>query len=140
MGGWDGIGFDAIEVGQAYEAYPLQIGAEDIAAFHGCLGEALEQIGPGTRIPFFLLNELRALKSRMRLPPGVLHAQEELQMKSAARLGEPLFTHVRVADKFIRNGKRFVVVEQDVRAGADGQANNGGRGVLLVRHILYWPC
>ncbi len=140
MGGWEGICFDAIEAGQAYAAYPLQITADDIAVFHGCLGEPDRPVDPDARIPSFLLNELRALKSQMRLPPGVLHAQEVLQMKSAARLGEPLFTHLRIADKYIRNGKRFVVVEQDVRAGAAAQAKDGGRAVLLVRHILYWPC
>ncbi len=134
MGGWEGTGYDAIAVGQTSPPYRLAVDAAAIADFRRCLGEKVDGIGPGTRIPSFLLNELRAFKSNVYFPPGVLHAQEELEMRGAALLGEELITIVRVADKYIRNGKRFIIVEQAVQAGTER------RDVLLVRHILYWPC
>lgn len=134
MGGWVGVGYDDLRVGQGFPPQILPVSAEDLDCFHRCLGEDRPKPEAGTRIPAFLLNELRALKSQMRLPPGVLHAQEELTLSSAARLGEPLQTAVRIADKYIRNDKRFVVVEQDVSCIADN------RPILTVRHILYWPC
>jgi hypothetical protein len=80
------------------------------------------------------LNELRALKSQMRLPPGVLHAQEEIEMFSAARVGEALTTSITVEKKYIRNDKRFIVFDQHVRCAADQ------RSIMKVKHILYWPC
>lgn len=131
MGGWVGISYDELTVGQGFPPQAMPISAEDVTCFYRCLGE--DRPKPD-RVPAFLLNELRALKSQMRLPPGVLHAQEELVMASAARVGEPLQTAVRIADKYIRNDKRFVVVEQDVTCATDNRA------ILTVRHILYWPC
>ncbi|QDO97548.1 MaoC family dehydratase [Ferrovibrio terrae] len=134
MGGWEGTGYDEIEVGRTFAPYPLVVDATAVAAFHDCMGDRDTPIGPGTRVPAFLLNELRAFKSNVLFPPGVLHAQEELEMYDCARLGETLVTIVRIADKYIRNDKRFIVVEQRVQAGVER------RDVLLVRHILYWPC
>src|SRR5438552_1670553 len=132
MGGWTGIGYDDIRVGQEFPPQELRIGAADIVRFHRCLGEARRPPEIGSRIPSFLLNEIRAMKSRMRLPPGVLHAQEELEMISPARLGEPLTTVVTIADKFIRNDKRFIVVLQHVQGAADR------RSIMKIRRILYW--
>ena len=134
MGGWEGTGYDEIEVGRTFAPCPLVVDEAALAAFHDCMGNSDTPIGPGSRVPAFLLNELRAFKSYVKFPPGVLHAQEELHMYDCARLGEPLVTVVRVADKYIRNDKRFIVVEQRVQAGTEG------RDVVLVRHILYWPC
>ena len=82
----------------------------------------------------FLLNEIKVLKGQMRFPPGVLHAQEEIAMHSAARFSEPLVTEVAITDKYIRNQKRFIVAEQHVRCATDS------RPVATIRHILYWPC
>ena len=134
MGGWTGTCYDEIVVGQTFPPYPIEIDAGALQRFHSCLGENRPTPAPGTRIPAFLLNELRALKSQMRLPPGVLHAQEEITMASAARLGEPLETTVRIAEKYVRNQKRFVVVEQHVRCASDC------RLIMHLKHVLYWPC
>lgn len=134
MGGWEGTGYDEIQVGRTFPPYPLVVNEAALAAFHDCMGDNDAPIGTGSRIPAFLLNELRAFKSYVKFPPGVLHAQEELQMYDGARLGEELVTVVSIADKYIRNDKRFIVVEQRVQAGAPR------RDIVLVRHILYWPC
>ena len=134
MGGWTGVGYDDIAVGQSFPSQPLPLTADDVARFYRCLGEARPAPETGTRVPSFLLNELRAMKNQMRFPPGVLHAQEEIEMFSAARLGEPLTTTITIANKYIRNDKRFIVIDQHVRC-ADDQ-----RSIMTIRHILYWPC
>jgi hypothetical protein len=133
-GGWTGVGYDDIRVGQEFPPYELRLEAADVARFYRCLGEARPAPETGSRIPSFLLNEIRAMKSGMKLPPGVLHAQEELEMISPARLGEVLTVAVKIADKFIRKGKRFIVVLQRVASAADGRA------IMKIRRILYWPC
>jgi hypothetical protein len=134
MGGWTGVGYDDIRVGQDFPPYELRIEAADVARFYRCLGEIRPVPTAGDRIPSFLLNEIRAMKGGMKLPPGVLHAQEELEMISAARLGETLTISVAISDKFIRNGKRFVTVLQHVRAASDQ------RSIMKIHRILYWPC
>ena len=134
MGGWVGVGYADIAVGQAFPPQPLPITAGDIARFRRCLGQDRATPDTGTRIPSFLLNELRAMKSQMRFPPGVLHAREEIEMISPARLGEPLTTSIAIADKYIRNDKRFIVIDQHVRCASDE------RSIMKIRHILYWPC
>lgn len=132
MGGWTGVGYDDIEVGKIFPPQMLPITADHIADFYKCLGESRPAPRAGTRVPSFLLNELRALKNQMRFPPGVLHAQEEIEMHSAARLGETLTTTITISDKYIRNEKRFIIIDQHVRSGE--------RSVMKVKHILYWPC
>lgn len=134
MGGWTGVGYDDIAVGQAFPPQPLPITADDIARFYRCLGKEPAPPGRATRVPSFLLNELRAMKNQMRFPPGVLHAQEEIEMFSAAWLGEPLTTSITIANKYIRNDKRFIVIDQHVRCA------NDQRSIMKIRHILYWPC
>jgi hypothetical protein len=134
MGGWTGVGYDDIAVGQQFPPQPLPVTADDVARFYRCLGEIRAAPETGTRVPSFLLNELRAMKNQLRFPPGVLHAQEEIEMCSAARLGEPLTTTITIANKYIRNDKRFVVIDQHVRCATDQ------RSIMKIRHVLYWPC
>ena len=134
MGGWSGVGYDDIDVGRTFPPQPLPIDADDLARFYGCLGDDTRQVRPGSRIPAFLLNEFKALKSQMRFPPGVLHAQEEIRMLSAARLGDPLVVEITIVDKYIRNEKRFIVVDQHVKCTTDD------RSVAGITHTLYWPC
>lgn len=132
MGGWTGVGYDDIEVGHTFPAQPIPITADHVADFYKCLGETKPAPVTGTRVPSFLLNELRALKNQMRFPPGVLHAQEHVEMHSPALLGETLTTTVTISDKYVRNSKRFIVVDQHV--------HSDGRSVMKIRHTLYWPC
>jgi hypothetical protein len=134
MGGWTGVGYDDIRVGLEIPPYELRIEAADVARFYRCLGEARPAPEIGSRIPSFLLNEIRAMKSGMKLPPGVLHAQEDLEMIGPARLGEALTVSVAISDKYIRNGKRFIVLQQHVQAASDR------RSIMKVHRILYWPC
>jgi hypothetical protein len=134
MGGWTGVGYDDIEVGRTYPPQPLPVSADDVARFYGSIGEVRPAPEIGTRIPAFLLNEIRVLKKQMKFPPGVLHAQEEIEMHSAARLGEPLTVSIATINKYIRNDKRFIVFDQHVRCATDQ------RSIMTIKHILYWPC
>jgi hypothetical protein len=55
-------------------------------------------------------------------------------MHSAARLGEPLVVSITIANKYIRNDKRFIVFDQHVRCTVDQ------RSIMTIKHVLYWPC
>jgi hypothetical protein len=133
MGGWTGVGHNAITVGQTWPPQTARITADQLARYFQCIGRT-DAPGPHTTVPAFMLNELRVLKSHMKLPPGVLHAQEELHLIAPAHADEELTIQVSLQDKYVRKGKRFVAVAQVVRRAADGAP------IMKVLHTLYWPC
>ena len=133
MGGWTGMGYDAISVGQTWLPQVMRIGMAQLDRYFLCIGRT-DKPTSATPVPAFMLNELRVLKSNMKLPPGVLHAQEELMLSASALAEEDLTIEVTIQDKYVRNDKRFVVVAQTVRRMADATL------ILQVRHTLYWPC
>lgn len=133
MGGWSGVGYEEIEVGRTWPPRTVVITPDMLARYFRCIGRA-DAPGPRTPVPAFMLNELRVLKTHMKLPPGVLHAQEELHLSAPAFADEALTIEVSIRDKYLRNGKRFVRVAQQVRRAADAAP------VMTVLHTLYWPC
>lgn len=132
MGGWTGVGYDDVEPGRQWPPANVVVTLAMLARFHRCIGAPPPDAG--TPLPAFLLNELRVLKSHLQLPPGILHAHEELHLHSPAYPDEPLTIAVSIHDKYVKRGKRFVRVAQRV-AHADS-----GEPVLDVLHTLYWPC
>lgn len=131
MSGWTGVPYADVMVGQTFPARRLARDSRQIERFCAISGWS----GPlPDHVPAFLLNELRTLKQFLKLPPGVLHAREELALASPAEIGEELEVVVAITDKFIRNDKRFVVFAQTVRSASDG------RLIMSITRTLYWPC
>ena len=54
MGGWTGVGYDDIAVGQTFPPQPLPVTAGDLARFYRCLAETRAVPQAGTRIPCLL--------------------------------------------------------------------------------------
>ena len=131
MSGWTGVPFADVKVGQTYPLRRLIRDAKQVERF--CAIAGWTGAVPD-HVPAFLLNELRTLKEFLKLPPGVLHAREELSLSSPAEIGEDLEVAVEIADKFIRNDKRFVVFVQTIRSAGDG------RQIMSITRTLYWPC
>lgn len=133
MGGWEGVAFADLRPGDLHFRREFTVGIEELRRFRACLGESVEGPGPH-RVPAFLLNEFRTVKAGMRLPPGVLHASERVEMRRAVLVDEPLVATVEVSDCYIRNGKRFVVMRQELSTpAAPGPA-------LRITRTLFWPC
>ncbi|MGI6855111.1 hypothetical protein [Mesorhizobium sp. 1B3] len=131
MSGWTGVAYANVPVGRAFGPRRLVRNAGQVERFCEIAGWS------GSRpdhVPAFLLNELGTLKQFLKLPPGVLHAREELALASPARIGEELEVCIAVADKFIRNHKRFVVFAQTIRSAGDD------RLIMSITRTLYWPC
>ncbi len=132
MGGWQGVPFASLRAGQVFPPRGFSIDAQALCRFRACLGETPE---PGdTCIPAFLLNEFLTLKAALRLPPGVLHASETVTVLAPVHVGQPLRASVRIEETAIRNGKRFVVLAQEV--WAEGAAEPA----LRITRTLFWPC
>ena len=132
LGGWEGVPFDRLRAGDLIAERAFSIGLDELRRFRACLGEAS---GDGdTRLPVFLLNEFRTAKSGLRFPPGVLHSREEVETRRPVEAGEQLVASVRVRETFTRNGKRFVVLEQEVRTPEVVEP------ALRITRTLFWPC
>lgn len=75
---------------------------------------------------------VRAILEELALPPGTLHAAQELTMHRAIAVGEEVSCMARVAQSSKRQGWQFVVVEYTF-------ADDGGRAVLDGRTTLMIP-
>lgn len=133
LGGWEGVAFDQLRIGAVVAAREFSIDREEVRRFKACLGEDPGGEDPAW-VPVFLLNEFKTAKGGMRFPPGVMHASEALDIQRGVMTGDRLRVCVRVKDRFVRNGKRFVVMEQDIcTPGTHDPA-------LRIMRTLLWPC
>jgi hypothetical protein len=63
---------------------------------------------------------IRAMLEHASLPPGTVHAGQELSFRRAARVGEMLDVSGRVASRGERAGWVLMSVEMSVSAGGEG--------------------
>ncbi|PKO70702.1 MAG: hypothetical protein CVU22_00960 [Betaproteobacteria bacterium HGW-Betaproteobacteria-16] len=66
-------------------------------------------------------------------PVGVLHAKEKVSLLATVYPGEALKAIVTIKDKYIKNDKRFVVLE------ITSQKQETGKVALVVERTLVWP-
>ena len=59
-------------------------------------------------------------------PPGFVHSKQTTELLNPARVGKKLIVETRIADKFIKRGKGYVVVEETVK-------EEGGLEIMRVR-------
>lgn len=71
---------------------------------------------------------VRALLQQSSLPPGALHAGQELAFSSAVRRGETLTANARIASRGERQGAVLMSIELDVTR--DGEQVMAGRATI----------
>lgn len=115
------LSYDAIEVGREYGPwrYPLlervERHLETVENAHPWHRER-SPWGPPVAPPTVLGNAtLRFLDSIAPVPPGTLHAKQELEFESALRLDRQLTGYARFADKYERRGRRWLAFEASWR-------------------------
>lgn len=74
---------------------------------------------------------VRTVLRELSLPPGTLHAAQEMSMSRAVSTGEELSCTAQVSQSSQRRGWQFVVVEFSL-ADHEGKAVLEGRTTLLV--------
>jgi hypothetical protein len=75
---------------------------------------------------------VRTILKELGLPPGTLHAAQEMSMSRAVATGEELSCAAQVTQSSQRRGWQFVVVEFSL-------ADHGGKAVLDGRTTLMVP-
>ena len=74
---------------------------------------------------------VRTILKELGLPPGTLHAAQEMSMSRAVAAGEELSCAAKVAQSSQRRGWQFVIVEFSL-ADREGNAVLEGRTTLMV--------
>lgn len=82
---------------------------------------------------YSILNHFHGIRAAIKMPDGVLYAREKITLLSAAYADEVLHMTIRVASKYMKNDKPFVVLEQAISCPADAAA------VMTIERTLYWP-
>ena len=121
--------YDDFVEGHVYEPFAWQVSRQDAAALNDCLqvGELRREDGTVVAGPSsaadalspFILNTFKAMRARIRMPDGLLHAKEIVTLHAPAREGDTLRAKLKIKSKYEKNGRRFVVLEHDIRRADD---------------------
>ena len=115
------LSYDGIEVGAEYGPWTYPLAAriarhlEAVENSHPWHRER-SPWGPPVAPPLVMGNAtLRFIDSIAPVPPGTLHAKEELEIERALRLDRRLLAYGRFADKYERRGRKWFVFEARFR-------------------------
>lgn len=139
------LSFDDFSVGHEFPPYHYRVEAGDNDAFISTFDHEPVQSADGSvvRSPAApspvrtahptLVGSFQPQHASFAWPVGVLHAKEKVSLRAPVYPGEALKAIVTVKDKFIKNDKRFVVLE------ITSQKQETGKVALVVERTLVWP-
>ena len=96
---------------------------EDVSSIYRELG-----VAPTTALA---ARALGALLEQLSLPPGSIHAAQELECKRMVRLGEEVSCTARLSRPIHRGNWRFISADFTL-CGVDGEALLSGKSTVLV--------
>ncbi|WP_153139268.1 hypothetical protein [Paraburkholderia agricolaris] len=136
--------FADLQEGQTFSPYCFTPSADDEAIYNQCVripsltradGTAVVAEGDAERAPLspFMLNTFKAMRAAINMPNGVLHAREQIVLQAPAFVGEALEAVLSVKSKYLKNDKRFVILELAITRVADRQP------IMNIERRLTWP-
>ena len=139
------LAYDDFSVGYAFPPHGYRVDAGDNDAFvntfdHSPVQDATgDVVLPPKHRPTVravhptLVGSYQPMHACFEWPVGVLHAKEKVSLRMPVYPGESLESVVAVKDKYVKNEKRFVVLEITV------QKKEIGKIALVVERTLMWP-
>ena len=131
MGDWRR--YDDLLVGSVFPEEPVAfaVTAEVVAGYRAIAERSLvgSEAGPadGEGVPPMLAAlYIRGAQDALRGPPGGIHAKQHFTFLRPVRIGETLHTLLTIAEKYERNGRRYVV-SATVTRDAEGAEVTRGR-------------
>jgi hypothetical protein len=134
--------YDDFVEGYVYEPFIWRVSSEDATVLNGCLqvGELHREDGTvvaesslvENMLSPFILNTFKAMRARIRMPDGLLHAKETIVLHAPAREGDALRANLKIKAKYEKNGRRFVVLEHDIRRTDDDAQ------VMTLDRLVAW--
>ncbi len=130
------LGYEDISVGLPLGPLRYRVSPELVRANLAAVGQPVPacyeesghlMIEPG----LYVRHGIRLLRDRFRTA-GVIHARAEVNLQRPARAGQVLTVTGRVADKYVRRDRRYVVVESATR-DEEGREVSRERNTLILR-------
>jgi hypothetical protein len=119
--------WDLLRVGETFGPYRYEVRPDVVVAFRAAIGdEELEMVDGDTVAPAMLLTFpfLQLIEAKYEPPPGVIHAEQEFDLRAPVRVGAVLTCTGTLTAMFLRRDRRYYTVTSEA---ADD------RGVLVAR-------
>jgi hypothetical protein len=132
-------------VGHAFPAHRYFVDAAACDAFTRTFGHSAVRGAPDATVPGkprrsavrpahpTLVASYQPMHAVFKWPDGVVHAREKLTLSAPVYPGEPLEAEISVKDSYLKNDKKFVVLEIAIRKLENRQT------AMVVERTLVWP-
>jgi len=135
--------YDDLVEGHAFPPHHWTVTEEDVAELDACVVVGPLRRADGSEFPAapqparqalspFLLNTFKAMRAAISMPDGLLHARETLELHAPAYPGDRLSLTLRVKSKYVKNDKKFVLMEHDIARVSDQ------RRIMTVDRLIVW--
>ncbi len=138
MGDKPVLRYEAVEAGQRLGPIRYRVDPELVRSHLQAVGQPMPAFltDPATAAPLiepgiYARNYMRLLRADFRVE-GAIHARAELALKRPARAGQLLTVTGRVAEKYFRRGRPYVVLES-ATFDENGEEVSRERNTLLLR-------
>ncbi len=129
MGDWRR--YDDLRPGAVFPDEPVefQVTASVVAGYRaiarGSLAGAADPADDETVPPMLAALYIRGAQNALHGPPGGIHAKQHFTFLRPVRVGDTLFTSLTIAEKYERNGRRYVVSATSTRDGSGVEVTRG---------------
>jgi hypothetical protein len=120
------LDFETIDVGEEYGPLSYVLTAEKLATFRSVIGD------PEAVFPTIASKDYANLFSTRYEQPGFINAKHESWYQSPPHEGETITTTGRLADKYVRRGRAYLVLET-CSVGADQREIVRSKTTLMLR-------
>ena len=119
--------------GQQLDLGQWAVGPDFVEQYLGAVGDGSSIYGELDVAPPMALaaRALGALLQELALPPGTIHAAQELECRRMVRVGERVSCSAKLSRPLQRGGWQFVSAEFTL-SGDNGEAVLGGKSTVLI--------
>ena len=128
------LSFDQLDVGYEFPSTGCELDASDISKYLEAVGRRGEQhlSAPEFVPPLVIVaHTMTSLSKSIALPPGSIHASQELEFFKLVPVGATVNCRGRVAQKINRGRLHLLVIELDA-VNQDGEKVLSGKATLVL--------
>jgi len=117
--------FDDIEEGLVLPSRTYTIDQQEVAAYRTSLGLPTTGEVP----PTFVVLLLREMRNMLPAPPGGIHAGQQFEFHQPMHVGDLIEVTSTVTEKYVRNGRRNVVISTEFMRGGESVTRGTARRI-----------
>ena len=121
------VTFDELQIGQELAPVSFEISSAVVEKYLIATGDAsTPRTDPQVVPPVMTAIVVRRTTERLVSPPGGIHAKQHYRFRAPMHAGDVVTTDAVIADKYVKKGRQYVVIESRTRRG-DGELAVTGR-------------